>query len=156
LAGQIWRLVTPIFIHFGLMHLVFNMIWLWDIGLPTERRNGHLFMLCFVLLVGVSANLAQYLLTGYPFFGGMSGVVYGLFGYLWMQGKYNPNFGIALHNRTIAIMLGWFVLCWFGLLGPVANWAHSFGLGVGIAWGYLDAARARSTSRDRTIEQQGS
>ena len=136
LSGQIWRLVTPIFIHFGLMHFAFNMMWVWDLGKLIETKKGAGFYIGFVLMVGALSNLAQYLSTQSPFFGGMSGVVYGLFGYIWIRGRFDPEFSADLHKSTVIMMLVWFVLCWTGLFGPIANWAHTIGLAMGAAWGY--------------------
>lgn len=135
-SGQVWRLITPIFIHFGVMHILFNMMWLWDLGGIIERKKGRPFFVGFILLLGIASNLAQYTIEGSPFFGGMSGVVYGLLGYMWISGRRNPQSGFALHQQTVIMMFGWYVLCWTGFFGPIANWAHTVGLVIGIAAGY--------------------
>jgi GlpG protein len=137
LQGEIWRLVTPIFIHFGSLHILFNMLWLFDLGGMIERRRGSLFLLLFVVIVAVSSNLCQYRFSG-PSFGGMSGVVYGLFGYIWMKGKFDPGDGLALHPNTIVLMLVFFGLGFSGLM-PIANGCHAVGLAGGALWGYFSS-----------------
>ena len=136
-GGEVWRLVTPMFVHFGILHILFNMMWLWDLGRAIELRKSALFLALFVIVTGTASNLAQYVITQSPLFGGMSGVVYALLGYFWIQGRINPYFGMALHQSTVVMMLGWYVLCWTGLVGPIANWAHTAGLAIGVAWGLL-------------------
>ena len=143
LSGQVWRLITPIFIHFGVLHLLFNMLWLKDLGSMIERAHSPWVLGAMVVVMGAVPNLAQYLMSG-PSFGGMSGVVYGLLGYIWMRGRLDPGGGLSLHRSTVIMMLIWFVACWTGVLGPIANWAHTGGLVVGVAWGFLSARLARA------------
>jgi GlpG protein len=136
LEGQVWRLFTPMFLHFGIIHLLFNMLWLKDLGSAIERRNGQARFLVMVLSISLLSNLGQYLTTG-PVFGGMSGVVYGLLGYIWMRGKFDPSSGFHLPKYIVVMMVGWFFICLVGLIPQVANTAHAVGLGLGMAWGFI-------------------
>jgi GlpG protein len=141
-SGQLWRLITPIFIHFAWFHLLFNGIWMWQLGSVVEKRLGPWDLATLVVVIGIGSNVAQFLSTG-PLFGGLSGVVYGLLGYFWVQGRFNPRFGLALNNVVVYLMLGWFVLCWIGVIPNVANWAHTAGLvlGMAAAWGSYKLGR---------------
>lgn len=135
-GGQVWRLVTPIFLHFGLMHLAFNMWWLYDLGTLIERRLGPFLYVLLLLTIAVPSNYAQFAMVG-PFFGGMSGVVYGLFGYAWVRGRLDPTSGLYLRPDVALWMMGWFVFCLVTPALNVANWAHGGGLLIGGGLGYL-------------------
>lgn len=80
-----WRMVTPIFLHFGVMHLVFNMLMLISMGSRVERAIGPYRYAALVLALAIFSNLAQGLMVPNHNFGGMSGVVYGIFGFIWVQ-----------------------------------------------------------------------
>ncbi|MEI6653882.1 MAG: rhomboid family intramembrane serine protease [Verrucomicrobiota bacterium] len=139
--GQVWRLVTPIFLHFGILHIVFNLMWLWQFGVMLEMRFRSLGFLGLVVVVAVLSNLAQGLWHGANF-GGMSGVNYGLFGFVLLRSKLHPSPDLVLHPSTVSMMLIWLVVCFTGALGPVANTAHLVGLGVGGAIGAATAMRS--------------
>ena len=142
MRGQVWRLLTPIFIHFGIMHLVFNMLWLKDLGSMIEKLVSTRLLLALVIVIGILSNLGQFLFHG-PFFGGMSGIVYGLLGYVWMKSKFDPASGLFLEKQTVIWMIGWFFLCLTGAMGSVANYAHGVGLVTGMIWGFA-AAKTRA------------
>jgi GlpG protein len=148
--GQVWRLITPVFMHtslmgggFGFLHLLFNMMWLKDLGQMLERAEGSRGMLVKFLVLAVLTNLGQFIVSG-PAFGGMSGVVFGLLGYCWIRGKFDSNSGLYVHQQTATFMIFWFFICLSGLLGPIANTARGVGLVVGIAWGWISARIATS------------
>jgi GlpG protein len=140
--GQVWRLITPIFIHFGLIHILFNMLWMFDLGGVIERMQGSPRMGVLVGVTAVTGNLAQFWWAG-PDFGGMSGVIYGLLGYVWIQGQLNPRSGLVLHQYVVIMMLAWFVLCWTGMIGSVANMAHTVGLISGVVLGWIYSPNKR-------------
>ena len=141
--GQFWRLVTPIFLHFSILHILFNMLWLRMLGGEIEAKRGLCRFVGLVLLIAVVSNIGQYAATESPLFGGMSGVVYGTFGYLWMKQRFDPASGTSLPPSCVFWMLGWFVLCWTGMVGPIANWGHTFGLASGMLVGLLPTRSGR-------------
>lgn len=139
-SGQLWRLITPIFLHFGILHIVFNMLWLRDLGGIVESHHGTAFFAAFVFVLAVVPNFAQYYWSG-PTFGGMSGVVYGLLGFVWIRGTYDRRVQYRLPMQIVVMMLIWFVVCLTGLAGPIANAAHAAGLVLGVIAGFLTNGR---------------
>lgn len=142
-AGEYWRLLTPIFIHFGPLHLVFNMMWLFQLGCMIEARRGVSTLAALVIVTGTLPMLAQYLVSGPGFVGGMSGVVYGLAGFVWLRGRKDPASGVGLDPQSWIIMMIWLVLCLTGAMGRIANTAHLAGLLIGLLWGWVSAYFAR-------------
>jgi GlpG protein len=143
-AGQWWRLITPIFIHFGPLHLLFNLMWLYQLGCMIEARQGPFKLALLVAVTGIGPMLAQYVMSGPSYVGGMSGVVYGLAGYVWLRGKYDRASGLYLDAQSVQWLLIWLVVCYTGLLGRVANTAHLTGLIIGVVWGRVSAYFASS------------
>lgn len=139
-SGQIWRLLAPAFLHFGFFHFLFNSLWMWDFGRRLEIVLGKAHYLCFFLVTAISANFAQYLWIDSIPFGGMSGVVYALVGFIWVRQKLSPHPLFAIPRGIIAFMLMWLVICMAGVVdyfidGSIANAAHVGGLVAGMVWG---------------------
>lgn len=127
-TNQWWRIFTPAFIHFGVIHIVFNLIWWWVLGSQLERSFGSVSLAVIFAIAAISSNIAQLLVSG-PNFGGLSGVVYALFGYVWWIGWLRPSWGIGLPNSLVYFLLAWLALGYLDVLWVnMANEAHLFGL----------------------------
>jgi GlpG protein len=137
-AGEVWRLFTPILAHDGILHLVFNMAWLFQLGCMIEARRSTWLLAALVLLIALVSNIAQLVVSHNPAFCGMSGVVYGLAGYVWVRGRYDPKSGLFLDQQSMFILLAWMVFCYTGIL-RIANTAHTVGLITGVVWGGIAA-----------------
>jgi GlpG protein len=158
-SGQVWRLLTPVFVHLNLMHIVFNLLMFLTLAGQVESLRGTGRLLFLILVTGVISNLVQYYLGrttlvglwpvphGSPFFGGLSGVVYGLVGYVWMKSRLEPEQGLHLSSETLVFALLWFFLCLF-YLKNVANGAHAGGLVVGMVLGALPGLWRRWQPRE--------
>lgn len=147
--GQIWRLLTPIFLHapiydfyshsfnvIYIFHIVFNLLWLFQLGSLIESNETSRRLLLLVMTIGIVANFAQYLASG-AFFFGMSGVVYGLLGYLWTLSRFAyEQTGYYVNSRIMLLMVAWLLFCYTGALGNIANAAHLSGLLMGIVLGF--------------------
>ena len=147
LRGQLWRLVTPIFLHLGLTHLVFNLMWVWYFGSVIEDRIKTTRFMLLVLAIAILSNIAQTMFKS-PLFGGISGVNYGLFGYLWMKTLFDRTWSFKMPQSTIIIFLVWFLICLTGRVGPIANWGHGIGLVVGVVIGYAPVLSRRIRKKD--------
>jgi GlpG protein len=140
LGGQVWRLVTPMLLHGGMLHLLFNMMWMWRLGLVIESIKGTPKFVGLVLATSAISCCAQagwYELNGtWGMFVGISGVVSGLFGYAWMKRVLQPNEGIYVTDQELGLMLTMLLLMSFGFfMDNIANAAHWGGLLSGMAIG---------------------
>ncbi|UEQ02377.1 rhomboid family intramembrane serine protease [Halomonas profundus] len=144
-SGQVWRFLSPAFLHFGWMHLIFNLMWVWYFGRQIEALQGSRTMLLLLIVAGVGANVAQYA-TGTVLFGGMSGVVYALLAHVWLMSRRVPKSGFFVPQMLVVFMLGWMVFTMTDMAGSVgfgnvANEAHLGGLLVGLVTGWYYSSR---------------
>jgi len=175
--GQLWRLITPAFIHAGgLFHLGFNGYWFFHLGRQIETRKGWVYLLLLVLATGFLSMFAQYVVgwwmtdpalvsagirpdyglfgriyLGGPIGGGLSGVLYGLFGYILAKSYVDKFSGLGIPSSTVALLLIWLLVCFagspveveggrivtLGVAGNIANLAHLAGLLSGAFWGLI-------------------
>ena len=140
MEGQYWRLVTPVFLHFSWLHIVFNALWTWEFGHRIERTLGSAPLFALFFIIAVVSNTSQFASSGPGIFGGMSGVVYGFLGFSWVGARLQPRWQFAPPPGLMVFMLGWLVICLFGVVevlgfGAVANAAHVGGLLTGAILG---------------------
>ena len=147
-AGQWWRLVTPMLLHFGILHLAMNGMWYWELGRRIESRQGSINLIGLTLLFSLVSNYTQFAFSGATLFGGLSGVLYGLLGHCWIYQWLSPNPAYRLPKGVLVMMLVWLLLCLSGLVsmigfGEIANAAHVSGLLVGCFSGLLGGLYSR-------------
>ncbi|MCQ4264222.1 rhomboid family intramembrane serine protease [Stutzerimonas stutzeri] len=149
-TGQWWRLITPIFVHFGILHLAMNSMWFWELGRRIEAHQRAWMLLALTIAFGLVSNFAQYLFGGPGIFGGLSGVLYGLLGHCWLYQKLAPNAAYRLPPGVVVLMLVWLVICLTGVIEvlsfgalAIANAAHVGGLVAGCVTGVIGGMLAR-------------
>lgn len=136
LHGEPWRWLTPIFIHFSAVHLLFNVAVTTDFGRRIEFSRGSLRFAGLVAAIGVPSNLGQYLIGGNPMFGGLSGVAYGLLGYVLVsQRRFPDETAWQVHPGLAFSLILFLVIFSTGITEAfdfyVANTAHWVGLVCG-------------------------
>lgn len=139
--GQWWRLLTPALLHFSLLHIAFNLLWWWELGGLVERFQSSWRLLALTLVIAMVSNAAQFLAYG-PQFGGLSAVIYGLLGYLWLYPLADPQAPFRLRGGIVIFMVGWLALGYTGIFDAlfgiaISNNGHLAGLLVGGGLGVL-------------------
>jgi rhomboid protease GluP len=135
-AGQVWRLITPVFLHGSLGHIFFNMYALYSIGSLLERHFGRGRFLLLYFLAAFSGNVLSYLFTqGYSV--GASTAVFGLIAaetIFFYQNRelFGSHARQAIGNAVFIIAINLFL----GLSPNIDNWGHIGGLlgGAMFAW----------------------
>ena len=133
--GEVWRFLTSVFVHDKStpLHIVFNALWMWRLGKGIENWMGSVRFAGFFVVAAVGASAAQFL-TGQGGIG-LSGVVYALFGFLFVLRNEEEFAADLMPPGVIRLFVAWFFICillthfnWY----PVANVAH--GTGAVIGW----------------------
>ena len=106
LMGQWWRLITPVFIHIGLTHIVVNMVTLYFIGMQIEYLFGASRYLLIYLVSGLCGNIASFVFNPDSVSAGASTALFGLFGaYLMLGEAFRENVYIRLMSRQFLALV---------------------------------------------------
>jgi len=152
--GEYWRIITPMFLHFGIVHIAFNSLLIWLIGHRIEIAKGSLHLALVLILTGIVANITQFVLTPNTVFGGLSGAAYGLVGYIMVYQRLIKHPILHFSNSMLIVLMISLLLGVFGIfdlfLGDsgIANGAHVGGLLVGMLVGLIVAYFDKPTASD--------
>lgn len=151
--GEVWRLVTPIFLHSGFAHMLFNSFSLVLFGPALERMLGKTKFSLLYLAGGILANVATYLL--YPLtysHVGSSGAIFSLFGFYMAIIIFKKHL-LSQHNSQIILTITVIGLIMTFLQPNINVVAHLFGLISGLLIGciaYYDRSYSFTGSRTKT------
>lgn len=147
---QIYRVITPIFLHFGFLHIAFNLVMFEAFARPIERYLGVGRLLYVILSIAIVSNALQFIVSAglnqYALFGGLSGVVYGIICYMAILSRRVdvPNeLKVPPGLLTVSII---FIALGF-VMNDVANFCHIGGLIMGLVLGFLDFRRPLKIKR---------
>lgn len=128
-----WTLFSPTLLHVDATHLILNVFWVWMLGNYIEQMWGHRWMLAIIVISGILANLAE--ASAGAIGVGLSGVVYGLYGWWTWQTRRDPRLKHTVQPQLDLLFVVWipvgFLLTWLNLY-PIGNWAHLGGLVTGL------------------------
>ncbi|MGH8793469.1 MAG: rhomboid family intramembrane serine protease [Stackebrandtia sp.] len=133
-GGEYYRLLTSMFLHYGVVHLLFNMYVLWVIGRYLERDLGPLRYLALYLVSGLGGGVLTYLFAAGSMAAGASGCIFGLFGAMVFI-----NRKLGRDNSGIYVLLGLnlvltFVISNISWTGHIGGLLAGLGLGAALAY----------------------
>ncbi len=141
--GKYWGLVTSVFVHTQLWHVAFNVYWLWILGGALERSIGHVYWLVFFIMAALVSSGIQFGTSGDTGIG-LSGVGYGMFGFMWIARDRYPEFQQTLTKQIIILFTGWLIFCVIASLlhiMDVGNGSHIGGLLFGMGTAAIFASK---------------
>ncbi len=153
--GQTWRLVSPIFLHFGVMHMIFNGYALFVLGRMVENLYGSRRFLVLFMLSGIAGVAGSYVGSDQMSVGA-SGAIFGLLGAAVLVGyKHKEEIPPAFRKFFGRGMMPWvFLNLGMGLMIPgIDNWAHVSGLIAGVAAAALMHPPISVTARENPLHQ---
>lgn len=145
------RTLSPMLLHFGELHLIFNMLWLWYFGKQLESIHPLWLFAGLIVITSFASNTTQFMMANFNNFGGMSGVVYGLMGYTWVIHQFMPRSKLLIDNRMFVAFLIMLVAMEIFASSWIASAAHVGGLVSGLLLGILVVLYYRLLRRQDSI-----
>lgn len=141
-AGEIWRLITPVFLHASILHIAFNMYALFIFGRGIEARYGHVRFMLLYFLSGYAGNVMSFLLTVSPSLGASTAI----FGLISAEGVFIIQNRKLLGNRVNRSLMNLVYIAGINLLigyttPGVDNWGHIGGLLGGLLFAWFGGPR---------------
>ncbi len=148
-AGWWWTLLTGVYLHGSLLHIVFNMLWVRQLAPAVEQLYGSARLMVIYTIAGV-AGVALSHAVGIRFTLGASGAVFGLLGAMVAYGQSRGGtFGVAVLQQYGRWALLLFLASFF--LAGVNNWGHAGGFAGGyvaaLVFGHLERRPERGIDR---------
>jgi rhomboid protease GluP len=148
--GQWWRLLTNTFVHFGLLHIAFNMWALYLSGRTVERLLGSTRFVLLYLFAGIAASMTSLLWNPMVNSAGASGAIFGVFGRM-LAFVLNPRNAVPqsvmVEHRNSTLAFAGYSLFYGMVHSGIDNAAHIGGLVAGLAMGFLLARPLTSEAR---------
>jgi len=177
-AFGVVTLLTSMFMHAGILHIVGNMVYLWIFGDNIEDVLGHAGYLAFYVVTGAAAALGQYASdpsSTVPMIGA-SGAISGVLGaylVLFPRNRVRILIWISVYIRVVTMGAGWALGLWFaiqllygavssvyaaaGVRSGTAFWAHIAGFGMGAALALLllllEVIKKPDSAPERTLRE---
>ena len=137
---QAWRYFSHSLLQFSVLQLVFNLLWWWYLGGALEKSLGTGKLLTLTLIASLLSGFMQTTFAG-PLFGGLSGTVFALMGYVWLRGQRDPESGLQMQRGLLIFAVIWLVIEYFSQSTVLP--AHLTGFLVGLAMALGDTLNVR-------------
>lgn len=135
--GEWWRLLTATYLHSGLVHILFNILVQYKVGVKLEKDNGTLRLMPIYILSGLSGNLLSALFSPNLVTVGASGAIYGFLGVLIVDLVKNWKKLDKPCRTYVVLFVGIIVSLAIGLLPGIDNFAHIGGFVMGVLSGIV-------------------
>jgi len=144
-SGELWRPFTTTLLHGGFVHAALNLTGILTLGRYLENRLGASRYVSLVLLLAYTSVLPSYLIRNLDTqlntqagSVGISGVLFGFFGFLWIGRRWKTEFYAICDDRTVRVAILWFFSCIIATrlnVMRIDNWGHCFGAVFGVLYG---------------------